>query len=283
MTKIALVLFGQARFADLGAGYFRKLLEENGCTVRIYFHTWSEVDIAKVAPWVKIDAQSILNLDALVQILSPSDYIVSQYKAVEKLGHEMDGSNQSVELAYWIHTQMFFSISEALRLFCAKAHEDFEQVIISRFDFRPQTWRLKGLGYSKGVYSPRLNHNGQFSDWAIAMNMDTAFEINGQTQVIDGLIRESLPKISGETIWKNYLERLGVPIMSFQSGGFLVRDSKFEKKWGRFDSRSTPIQFLFHESLAYIKGFLNFFAKIKLELIRLKRKSRWVKNSPNLN
>lgn len=256
--KVALLLFGQARFADLGAAHFKMLLESQDFEVDVFFHTWSKTDTKNVAPWVSIRPESLLTIEKLIPLLNPRAFATTNHIEMSAWGFSESQVTASQKSSLWIHCQMFYSIFQAIDLFCTQDDiKSYDQVIVSRFDFRPQTWRLANVLEPARVYHPKLNHKGQLSDWALAMNIETIFRIHEADHIFQEVLIKQRDELSGEKIWTAVLRELDLDKKSFTSGGFLVRDQALAVRWGRFDWRATPLPFILHEIAAYIQDFLN--------------------------
>jgi hypothetical protein len=256
-VRVLVGAYGQARFPLLGFQFFVDMLRDKGFQVDLVFHTWTQTSSDSVAPWVDAKSIEILDTEGLVSQFKPISFEETEHVPVPNPLKAL-GACQESKLC-WNLTQMYFSMSRVLRLMTAAGKKsNYDLYIVTRFDFRPETWELPPMSSETVFYPKLLTGTNDLCDWAFALGPTALVKLadtNASQAVIESVRSSGLVK--GEYVLRTYLSLAGLVASDFRAGGYLVRDKNLRISWGQPDPRRHPLKYAVHLALSKFKLKLN--------------------------
>lgn len=249
--KVLLCVYGQARFSNLGAATFLKLLSNRGDSVRVVVHSWDKsVYNGIAAPWVDESKLTICSKTEILNILDPVASIFPKQELPNAAFLEAVPENYRKDSTtfslYQIAAGFSAVIVEAARQI--EREGEFSCVIFARHDFRPQTWRVRDVRVGSVAYPNLLTLSDDLCDWAFCLNPSDVMRLAKEPSFLQRLplIVERTRSIKGERCLRAYFEDAGLDTEGFTAGGFLVRDGNLSIKWGQPDPIEEKFAFLRH-------------------------------------
>jgi hypothetical protein len=222
--KIALVLSGQPRFADiahdLGSLDYKKF--------DIFLHTWSGDKHPQLAPWIKRENVYLTSIDELIKTYKPVKFSVTSQNEFQnnEIGAKCRDSSEINSIFH-----MFKSIYLADA--CRKEYEadngfSYDVVIRCRFDLLT----LSSIPNSKipdnTIYTPYLlDHKEAPCDWFFISSSPTMSAITDLYLELSNYLDFGI-EVSGEALLRHHLKVNGIENSNFSMSAILIRDKKLK-------------------------------------------------------
>lgn len=249
--RIALVLSGQARFADIAY----RVGALNYKMYDIFFHTWSGDEHPQLAPWLNRTNVYLTPIDELIEIFHPVKYSITTQNIFQN--NEIRARCQESPEINALH-HMFQSIYLADA--CRKEYEtnngfNYDLVIRCRFDLLTLSSVPHSMVPNNVIYTPYLlKHKESPCDWLFMASSPTMTKISDLFLKFSNYLDFGIQK-SGEELLKHHLKINGIANSNFSISAILIRDRKLQ------DVRFGSITFS-HSKKIWSRKFL-FFVKMK--------------------
>jgi hypothetical protein len=239
--RIAIVLSGQARFADLGAAKLKSDLPGGD----FFFHTWTDETVKNYAEWIDPTKIEITPVNKLIKNLNPIAYTVTSAQKVftESQRRLTVKYPQLLTLFHMFHSM---KTADALRI----QHEEegnfkYDMVIRSRFDFLPLS-NLEIRNFSEfELFTPDLlKHSKVPCDWLMISSSDVMTRVCNLHYSLFEYVSE-VDEVAGENLVSLHLQKSGIFNVKFHMSGVLIRDRRLKDlRFGKISLGHNPKLFM---------------------------------------
>ncbi len=259
--RIALVLSGQPRFADIA--YHLSLLDYE--LYDVFFHTWKNDEHPQIAPWISRENLHLSTSDELFRMFEPKKFSITQQNDFEndEIRNRCLGSPEINALYHMFKSLQMADLNR--QAFEIQNKIRYDLVIRCRFDF---------LALSKIMYQPipnnlvltpyLLDRRPVPCDWFFLSTSLTMTKVSNLFfEFIDYL--NCGIAVSGEAMLKHHFAVNGIENTNYKMSGLLIRDRKLK------DVRFGRVKFSHNKSIWFKKFVTTVKGKLWRQLAFVKK------------
>ena len=222
--RIALVLSGQARFADMS--FAVGLLDYHNYD--IFFHTWEDDNQIQVAPWVIRENVYVTSNSELVRLFKPKAFNLTHQNIFENSAlRNVCQTDPEVNAIYHMYQSIYLA-DLCRQEYEANNHFIYDLVIRCRFDFLLLSKIAIESISENCVQTPvLLDHRNSPCDWFFMASSRTMTETTNLYLRLKNYL-DSGVSASGEELLKHHFKLSNIRNSNFRTSGILVRDTKLK-------------------------------------------------------